>query len=84
MSISVTVEFLAGIRVPSGQKTVKLELEDNATVRDALLAAGCEGKQIEFFRVWRGEELVDLHTRLEDSDKLLVAIPLSGGDLTSS
>jgi len=79
LMIQVTIEILAGIQTPRKDRIAKLELSEEATVKDALLMYGFEEKQIEFLRVWRGEELADLHTKLEDEDRLAIAIPLSGG-----
>jgi molybdopterin converting factor small subunit len=77
--LRVTVEVLAGIRPPRQERKASLELPDGSTVRDALLAYGFPTDQIRFLRVWRGDELADLNTKLKDGDAISVAIPLSGG-----
>lgn len=63
--VRVVIEILAG----------------GVTVKNALLSYDFKEEKIEFLRNWRGEELADLHTRLEEGDRLMVAVPLSGGSL---
>jgi molybdopterin converting factor small subunit len=79
MTISVKVELLPGVRAVGEKRKLEIELRDGATVKELLLAAGFGESDIQHLRVWVRKDLASFHTVLNDSDELLVAVPLSGG-----
>jgi hypothetical protein len=79
MTIRVRVQLLPGVRPVRGERNFEIELQEGATVRDLLLAAGFRESEIEYIRVWVGKNLASLHTVLRDSDDATVGVPLGGG-----
>lgn len=79
MTIRVKVELLPGLRPVRDERKFEIELREDATVKELLLAAGFKEEEVGYLWPWIQKNRVPLYTVLKDSDKVVVGVPLGGG-----